>query len=288
LKRLADSIPAHLKTPDGQSEALALAAGILRIFLGADWVEKHVVSDGSKKGFLSVKEDDPVQREISFFRIIDLAELLFNLQFMPGFDECIDRMRHGDIEGTLAELNVARMLFVNQVPFRFVVPKGVKKEDYDFDILCPSGKIACADAKCKIDETTFSEGGIRNVLSAARKQLPNDRPGIIFVKTPAHWLLDENFRRNALPVAERFLGGVRRIVSVKFYVEPVTFSNNVMRTDLGYKEVSNRKTDFGDEVDWNLFRRLDVPADANGLPPHYKRIILDRFRLRKNDGEDSQ
>jgi hypothetical protein len=64
LKRLADSIPAHLKTPDGQSEALALAAGILRIFLGADWVEKHVVSDGSKKGFLSVKEDDPVQREI--------------------------------------------------------------------------------------------------------------------------------------------------------------------------------------------------------------------------------
>jgi hypothetical protein len=134
-------------------------------------------------------------------------------------------------------------------------------------------------------QTTFSEGGIRNVLNAARKQLPNDKPGIIFIKTPAHWLSDDNFRNNILQIAERFLGGVRRIVSVKFYVEPIAFSNNTMRIDLGYKEVSNARTDFGNNVDWNCFRKLNLASDANGLPAHYKRIILRRFRIGKSDGE---
>jgi hypothetical protein len=93
--------------------------------LGNDWVEKHVISDTRKKGFLSVKEQNPIKLEISFFRVMDLAELLYSLQFTPGFDECILRMRQGDIEGTLAQLDVARMLFLNKVPFRFVIPQGV-------------------------------------------------------------------------------------------------------------------------------------------------------------------
>lgn len=76
LQRLNDSIPAELKTPDGQTEALAMATGVLRVFLGSEWVEKHVISDNAKKGFFSVKEQDIVQREISFFRLMDLAEIL--------------------------------------------------------------------------------------------------------------------------------------------------------------------------------------------------------------------
>jgi hypothetical protein len=281
LRRLTDAIPTRLKTPDGQTEALAIAAGVLRIFLGAEWVERHVISDNFKKGFLSVEKQDPIKREISFFRLIDLAEMLYNLQRVPGFDECVDRMRNGDIEGTLAELNVARLLFLNKVPFRFVIPRGVKKRDYDFDILCPNGRVACADAKCKIDETSFSEGGIRETLRKARKQLPNDKPGIIFVKTPQHYLTDPEFHAKAIKIAERFLGGVSRIVSVKFYVEPIQYMNNVMRIDFAYHEVSNPRTEFGDHVDWNLFRKQEqlAPDEVDHIPPHYERIILSRFRL---------
>jgi hypothetical protein len=96
-------------------------------------------------------------------------------------------------------------------------------------------------------------------------------------------LADENFLNKALLVARRFLGGVRRIVSVKFYVEPISFANNVMRIDLAYKEVSNSKTDFGDNIDWNLFKKHDLPPEANGMPQHYQRIILGRFRIGKPD-----
>jgi len=209
-----------------------------------------------------------------------LAEILFNLQRVPGFDECLDRMRRGDIEGALAEFNIGRMLFLNKVPFRFVIPQGVKKKDYDFDIICANGQAACADAKCKIDETTFSEGGIKEALKKARGQLPNEKPGIIFVKVPEHYLSDPLFQMQSIQIAERFLGGVTRIASVKYYVEPIQFANNVMRIELAHKELSNPRTDFGDGVDWNLFRKHHLPPEANGMPPHYKRIILSRFKMR--------
>src|SRR5579872_82605 len=172
LGKLSASIPDQFKTADGQTEALSMATGILRVFLGSEWVERHVISGASKKGFLSVKESDPIRLNISFFRLMDLAEMFWNLQRVPGFDECIWRMRNGDVEGTLAELNIGRMLYLNKVMFRFVVPQGVKEKDYDFDIICPNGRLACADAKCKIEETSFSEGGIKEAFRTARGQLP--------------------------------------------------------------------------------------------------------------------
>src|SRR4051812_14323344 len=52
LRQVSASIPDQFKTPDGQTEALALATGILRVFLGSEWVERHVISDNSKNGFL--------------------------------------------------------------------------------------------------------------------------------------------------------------------------------------------------------------------------------------------
>jgi hypothetical protein len=40
LQRLSDSVPPDLNEKE---KALAVAAGILRGFLGSEWVEKHVI-----------------------------------------------------------------------------------------------------------------------------------------------------------------------------------------------------------------------------------------------------
>jgi hypothetical protein len=277
IQHLEDSLPPHFNE---QTKALALAGGVLKAYLGVEWAETHVLPTRGKKGFLSVDESNPVKKEISFIKLIDLAETLYNLQWIGGFDECISRMRKGDVEGSLAELDFARMLFVNKVPFRFVIPIGVKKLDYDFDIICKNEIEACADSKCKIDTTEFSENGIRNVLQKARKQLPNERPGIIFVKVPERWLNEDEFQRLSIPCANRFLGGVRRIVSIKFYTTRVTFKNNVMRVDYAFKEISNPNTDFGNDVDWSIFRTPELAAGSHELPEHFERIILGRFRIR--------
>jgi hypothetical protein len=213
-------------------------------------------------------------REMSVFRLIDLAEVIYNLQDAPGFDECIEKMRNGDIEGTYAELDFGRMLYLNGIPFRFVVPQGVKRLDYDIEIMHPGGLLICADAKCKIEATDFSENGIRNALNDARKQLPKDIPSIVFVKVPPRWIEQESLIAATIQVSQRFLGGVKRIVSVKFYSSPLVWKDDVMMHQHAYKEVSNPKTDFGDGVNWDIFKKFDLPAEANGMPSHWQRILF--------------
>jgi hypothetical protein len=240
LRRGFDSLPPVVRE-NGQTESLALASGVLRAFMNADWVEQHVISGGRKKGFLSIDESDPYRREMSFFRVMDLAEVIYNLQLVPGFDESITRMRDGDIEGTYAELDFGRMLYLNNVPFRFVVPQGTTGFDYDIEVEYPNGVIASADAKCKIEGTDFSANTIENTLKKARKQLPDDVPGIVFVKVPPRWIADEKCIAATLEVARSFLRTTRRVVSVKFYSSPITFSNNVLRHDHAYKEGNRGK-----------------------------------------------
>jgi hypothetical protein len=53
-----------------------------------------------------------------------------------------------------------------------------------------------------------------------------------------------------------------------------SFSNNVLRHDHAYKEVSNPSTDFGDDVDWSIFKRHILPPEMNGMPAHWQRIIF--------------
>jgi hypothetical protein len=109
--------------------------------------------------------------------MIDLAKVIYNLQHVPGFDACIARMEAGHVEDTFAELDLGRMLFLNEVLFRFVVPRGVKGKDYDVELTYPDGTIACADAKCALEGSDFTAKSIANKLEKARQQLPADRPG---------------------------------------------------------------------------------------------------------------
>jgi hypothetical protein len=74
-------------------------------------------------GYLRIIEgSDQVKTDLSGLRIIDLAEVIYNLQHVPNFDSCIARMCDGDIEGTAAELDLGRKLYLNQIPFQYVTP----------------------------------------------------------------------------------------------------------------------------------------------------------------------
>jgi hypothetical protein len=68
--------PLNLRHQTARQKLLRWRRAFCVCFLGSEWVEKHVISDNAKKGFFSVKEQDIVQREISFFRLMDLAEIL--------------------------------------------------------------------------------------------------------------------------------------------------------------------------------------------------------------------
>lgn len=221
-----------------------------------------------------MNETDAVTLDISAYRIMDLAEILYNLQYVSGFDECISRTRDGDSEGTHAELDLGRMLYLHQIRFRYVVPQGFIGRDYDVDIICPNGLIVCGDAKCKVEATEFSRKTIDYTPEKARGQLPDDRPGIVFVKVPPRWMQIPNFVDVLVAVARDFLRTTRRVVSVKYYVSPITSMNGAMKVQHAFKEISNPITDFGLFHDWDIFRVIVMPPEWNGMPSWWRRIIF--------------
>lgn len=263
-----------------QEQTLALASAVIRMILGEAWFDKYVMPKG-RKNIFTVDESNNLSTEHSLIKLIDFAEMLYNLQDAPGYDHCINRMREGNIEGTLAELDMGKLLYINYVPFRFVIPSGNRKSDYDIEILYSNGIEACADAKCKIDTTEFSESGIRNVLKEARDQLPNNRPGIIFVKVPRRWLDNPDFDRVATQCAQRLLGGTDRIVSVKYYTFELTFDNSRLEVTHLTAEFSNERTKFGDNIDWQLFHPRN-PRSPLGMPKHWQRIFYFPDGIRKD------
>jgi len=165
------------------------------------------------------------------------------------------------------------MLCLNNVTFQYVIPRGKTGSDYDVDIIYPNGVHACADAKCKITGTPFSNKTLDSTLEKARRQLPDDRPGIVFVKLPPEWAEAPNFEDISVSVARDFLRTTRRVVSVKLYVQLFSFENGSITIKHAFKEISNPRTDFGDDVDWRIFQ-LNMPPEWNGVPPWWQRILF--------------
>jgi hypothetical protein len=258
-----------------------LSLAIVRHFLGAKWADDYV-QDNGQPGYLRLNWRDPVQAEVQSFRIVDFAEILFNLQRTVGFDDCIQKMIDGDIEGTYAELDLGRMLYQSSIDFRFVKSSGQKGDDFDIEITMNDGATICADTKCKIETTEFSEKSVMNSLRHARSQFPKDRPSIVFVKVPPHWLVDRpNIKFILTNVANEFLRGTGRIVSVKYYVSFIHWENGAVTHIQAFQEINNTNAlnRFDPSRNWDMFEEADeqiVPNDQGeftDVPQRWRRLM---------------
>jgi hypothetical protein len=253
------------------------AMAILRHFLTQEWIVKNVWHTEGIDGYMRLDFSSDERREMQSFRVVELAENLINLQHVEGFDSCILRMKHGrknQIEATCAELDIGRFLYIHDIEFRFVVPEGERLKDYDFEVKYPDGVIACADAKCRLESTEINSNTIRNTLDAGRKQLPPDRPGIIFVKVPQSWLETPTMEEELQGVAETFLRGTQRVVSVKLYVSLFTFHDGMMMHRHRYREISNPRNKFDPHRNWTIFKDYPVRSGWNGMPKKWYRIFF--------------
>ncbi len=247
---------------------------MVKHFFGHDWFERHVSPASPVPGFLRIVPGQDAETTLTAFKIVDFAELLFNLQNIEGVDICLDRMRQGNIEGTYAELDFGRMLYLANLNFRYVEPSGVLGTDYDIEIILPDGMVVCADAKCKIETTTFSAKSVLHTLRHARTQFPKERPSAIFVKVPPSWLDDLSVARELLTVGREFLRETGRIVSVKFYVTHLTYGDGKLIHAHVFKELSNAGNRFNPERDWDMFVEAPKPANWNGMPQRWRRLLF--------------
>lgn len=180
--------------------------------LGRVWLEKHVLANrpateffvGSSSIISSTKKSDAY-----FWRVSSLAELLINLEKVQGVEEIIKRIKKADgaaLAGAYVELDVGRVMYQQNLDFKFVVRKNQTKHDYDYEIL-HNDQLYYAETKTKLDSTNPSDVTIIEAIKKARDQLPSDTPGIIFFNVPHGWIRDDDpeFSFNLInPVIDNF------------------------------------------------------------------------------------
>lgn len=275
LQKIVSTLPTEMRNDDG-GRTIGLANSVIAHFLGRDWFAENIRHDTAKPGYLRLDFSSDSRREAAVFRVVELAENLFNLQNISGFDTCIAQMRAGaeKIESTSAELDFARFLFIHDVDFRFVVPQMTKGSDFDYEVRYPDGLEVPADAKCKFETTDINPLSIRNSLNKGRKQLPGDRPGIIFIKVPQNWVSDLNTAQAMIDVGNDFLRTTGRVVSIKFYVSHLETRDGAVLHRHAFRELTNTNSRFHGGRDWDLFANYYVPPGWNGMPPKWQRIFF--------------
>jgi len=267
--------PPEMRADPG-GRVIGIANTVIVHFLGREWFMAHIRHDAPKKGFLNLDFTSDPKREASTFRVIEFAENLLNLQHLDGFEACIAQMRGGGekIESTCAELDFGRFLYIHDVPFRFVEPQMAKGSDFDFEVTYPDGLTATADAKCKFETTAIEPDSLRNAMKKARRQLPADRPGIVFIKVPQRWIEGATTADKMIAVAHEFLATTGRIASVKFYVSHLQIGDGMVLHRHALKEISNPNNRFDSTRNWDLFSNYYVPPSWNGMPPKWHRIFF--------------
>jgi hypothetical protein len=243
---------------------------------GNAWGATHIANpeDQDASGYLKLDFSGDKPRETKSLRMAHLAEMIVNLQGIPGFEHPIAQMKAEQIESGYAELEFGKLLYINDIDFCFVDPKNRKKgEAFDFELTLSDGLKVCADAKCKIESGAPSISSIRNSLDIARRQLPAGRPGIIFMKLPEHWSEHSEIHAKLTSETRRFLGGTQRIVSVKHYISRFIFEDRSIVNMHRYFEISNPNNRFDPTRDWSMFRTGGETGSWNGLPPKWIRLI---------------
>lgn len=233
---------------------------------------------------------DIVQKEM---RRILLAEMLYNLQDKDKFPSCWRDISSGNInqiESAYAVLEVVRALYGfaldRQLRVKFIKPEGDNgKKRPDLYVILSDGAKLYAEAKAKDSGSHFTIERVESRLSGAKKQLPKNRPGAVFIKIPVSWFFDEDKIKQMVGMVERSVARSPWVVSVVLFISNVHIEDStvgsIVSEKVVFKEIPNEKHKFkryrGRE--WGMFPETGAvsppPAwlNYNGMPATWQRLI---------------
>jgi hypothetical protein len=152
---------------------------LMSTFIIADYSGKF--PDQFNDPFIKKKVDhnghvDPAYVE----RITHLAECLFYMSDEPTFGAAIRRLLERDVRPVFFELSATG--FFKRRGFRVTINEetGVKGKDFDFIAQTPDGTLINVEASEFLSQT-FSINALINKLLSKRKQVPTDKPAILFL-----------------------------------------------------------------------------------------------------------
>ena len=155
-------------------------------------------------------DDDDLHAYIHQSRVLGLAHDLLICQHFDGFAAQRQEMSKQSIMAVHHELRVARMLHDSGHTVAFVIPSGVKGADYDLVV----DDVLATEAKAKEGTTVYSKSSLKNTLSTARRQLPQQGPGLVVLRIPDAWGKDRAFVEEAEKVFDGVLRSSSRINAI--------------------------------------------------------------------------
>jgi hypothetical protein len=157
-------------------------------------------------------------------RIILIGETLFLLRNCSGFSEICYRLKERDIRASYYEMLAAKVFAragfdIEMRPEK--MPGLARKLGEEFDFTATRGRESIAVEVTALQQKEFYAKTAINALSHKRRQLPNDRPTVIFCVIPPEWeKLGFSLNDWTADVAnEFFLQGSRRVNRLVFYLE---------------------------------------------------------------------
>ncbi len=265
---------------DGGEWTFMMSLYVLGHFFGDEWVEKNLFTQSFlKPPSRFTDREKQLQVGLSGYQ---LAETLFNLQDLDGFQSIHSRLLTGELEPCIGELEAASFLKRHGEKVRFIIPEGLLGENYDLEMSRDAVTICC-EVKIKLEAAALTEKGLYNSLEHARKQLPKNKPGLIFLRVVGNKTNSELQAKANLvqPAIRRLFRQTRRIIGVVLltrmyeHMEDQTTAWNLWRT------IPNLKSDYSMLLLDN-FPNEDVNVDRKSplwtyLNKYYPRFIQDIF-----------
>jgi hypothetical protein len=156
---------------------------VLNFFLGERWVEKNIKLHHKSISYMKNNYDElSVERYQHQDRVISLADHLFGLRGCRNFWALVARVVRSDIASCFAEIEVARMLYLDGYDIEIKQETGTRGSDFDFVAYRNGAAVAI-----EVTALTRAERvgvGVTNKLQKKRSQFPVDKPAILFIKMP--------------------------------------------------------------------------------------------------------
>jgi hypothetical protein len=195
-------------------------------------------------------------------RICELADMLMNLQHVGGFEEPFSKLKTDNIEAAFDAFEIGGTLHRSSVRFQFMKPQGVKGKDYDYEAYPNSRDTVCIEGKCKLSSTSLSDATIQLTLDKAREQLPENKPGVIFVRVPGAWAGDDYLSTPFARVVNDFLRRTTRVAMVTV-CSRVTIPTEGTKISSPFvaRPLFSERPEFACAKSWNLVRNRIFERD---------------------------
>lgn len=231
---------------------------ILEHVFGGKWVSENFDLEDSAlyKNNLDYRGDErsALDRKIES---VCLAELIISTQSHSQVKPIIERIYQGQIEEGFFELEVAGVFAFQNIEFHFNVPSKIKSKSYDFDVKSYDGVEYQVEVKCKISETVASTNTIKNTLSDARRQLPENGNGIIIIKYPQNWIEHGSFLQIDNNVYENFLRNTSRVKKIVVFMPWVNFLSDRVQNCTLFEIIDNKKYPSAEIFSINVINNLE-------------------------------